>query len=276
MSNKILVIGLGQIGFSNAKYISSLGLDVDGYDVNPQAVKKALEAKVIKKEALDFRDYDYYIICVSTHDLKDSSLPSLSALNQVVTKIELEGKKNSLVGIDSTIPYGTTKMIAKFLENKFHVVHVPHRYYSKEEKEHGVKQLRVMGADSECCKEAGKHFYNKILKIPLHYVRSSGIAEVTKITENTYRYIQIAFAEQLKLLCNKENLNFDELRNSVNTKWNVDILEARDGINGHCLPKDCEMFSEFCMKNSIPDISIAAKNIDSTYRKNIKLPIVGQ
>jgi len=80
------------------------------------------------------------------------------------------------------------------------------------------------------------------LEIPMHSVSSIEVAELTKIIENSHRYLQIAFAEELYLYCQANNILFSELRDALNTKWNVEILEPRDGIGGHCLPKDTKMF----------------------------------
>jgi len=74
------------------------------------------------------------------------------------------------------------------------------------------------------------------LGIPLYPVSNIEIAEITKIAENAHRYLQIALAEDLYLYCQGNGINFQELRDALNTKWNVDILEPRDGIGGHCLP----------------------------------------
>ncbi|KAA2283661.1 hypothetical protein [Candidatus Nitrosocosmicus sp. SS] len=71
------------------------------------------------------------------------------------------------------------------------------------------------------------------------------VAEVTKIVENSHRYLQIAFAQELLLYCISNNISFTELREALNTKWNVDILEPRDGISGQDLPKDTKMFINY-------------------------------
>jgi UDP-N-acetyl-D-mannosaminuronate dehydrogenase len=72
----------------------------------------------------------------------------------------------------------------------------------------------------------------------MHACSSIEVAEMCKITENSHRYLQIAFAEDLKMLCAKIGMDFEELRAACNTKWNVDMPEAREGIGRHCLPKD--------------------------------------
>jgi UDP-N-acetyl-D-mannosaminuronate dehydrogenase len=84
--------------------------------------------------------------------------------------------------------------------------------------------------------------YSQSLEIPMHTVSTIEIAELTKIIENSHRYLQIAFAEELYLYCQANHILFTELRGALNTKWNVEILEPRRGIGGHCLPKDTKMF----------------------------------
>jgi len=103
------------------------------------------------------------------------------------------------------------------------------------------------------------------LGIPMHPVPEVEIAELTKIVENAHRYLQIAFAEDLYLYCQANNINFAELRDSLNTKWNVNILEPRDGIGGHCLPKDTKMFLN-SSKTMTSKIIEAAVKMDETYR----------
>ena len=100
----------------------------------------------------------------------------------------------------------------------------------------------------------------------MHPVPDIEIAELTKIIENAHRYLQIAFAEDLYLYCQANNINFAELRDSLNTKWNVNILEPREGIGGHCLPKDTKMFlnSSKSIKSKILE---AAIEVDNEYRR---------
>ncbi len=104
------------------------------------------------------------------------------------------------------------------------------------------------------------------LDILMHPVSSVEVAELTKIVENAHRYLQIAFAEELYLYCKSNGISFSELRESLNTKWNVEVLEPRDGIGGHCLPKDTRMFinSSNTIKSKILQ---AAMEIDEDYRE---------
>ncbi len=267
---KTLVIGLGQIGYSNAKYMTSKGLWVEGYDVSQQALHRALDDGVIKKIATDFVDYDFYIICISTHQQENMFMPDLNGIYEVAYYISKQGKPGALVGIDSTIPRGTSHKVNQILEHKQHVVHVPHRFYINEQKEHGVNQTRVIGSCNSCCMEKAQYFYGKLLEIPLFSVSSVDIAELSKIVENSYRFIEIAFAEELKIICDKINIDFNELRTAINTKWNINILEAQQGIGGHCLPKDSQMLLELSKDVIHSSVIEAAKKIDHQYRLHIE------
>jgi UDP-N-acetyl-D-mannosaminuronic acid dehydrogenase len=106
----------------------------------------------------------------------------------------------------------------------------------------------------------------KSLGIRMHPVPQVEIAEITKIAENAHRYLQIAFAEDLYLYCQANNINFAELRDALNTKWNVNILEPRDGIGGHCLPKDTKMFLQ-SSKSIRSKMLAAAMEVDGDYRR---------
>jgi UDP-N-acetyl-D-mannosaminuronic acid dehydrogenase len=327
--DKVLVIGLGQLGLPVAKYVKDRGFDVYGYDISTKALERAEKTAGIKK-AINFSGFDVYIICVSTHKQEDMFSPQIDGILSIVQdKISKEAKNGALVAIESTIPKGTSKKVFEMLNHRLHVAHAPHRWYALEEKEHGVNQLRVVGGVCDCCLRVAMQFYdgsekssfslspqssssNELesqsdievvptavggvgrvggaaeekedsaalslsrnegntdkktsLGIPMHPVPDIEIAELTKIIENAHRYLQIAFAEDLYLYCQANNINFAELRDSLNTKWNVNILEPREGIGGHCLPKDTKMFlnSSKSIKSKILE---AAIQIDEDYKK---------
>ena len=316
--NKILIVGLGQLGLPVAKYVKEKGFDdVYGYDISPKAIDRAEKTAGIKK-ATDFSDFDVYIVCVSTHKPEDMFSPYIEGLLSVVDRISKEAKREgALVSIESTIPRGTSNKVLEILGHRLHVAHAPHRWYALEEKEHGVNQLRVVGGVYDCCLEAAMQFYNgnssscvgsgsssddsrssictgnnsnsnsnnqdddeennnnsntnttitrRSLGIPMHPVSKIDIAEMTKTIENAHRYLQIAFAEDLYLYCQANNINFSELRDALNTKWNVNVLEPREGIGGHCLPKDTRMFLQ-SSKSIKSKILTAAVEVDQDYRR---------
>lgn len=265
----VLVIGLGEIGYNNAEYMTTHGLHVHGFDINPAAVKRAIEDQVIMAEAKDFIGYSHYIICISTHAPDNMFAPYQDGLFAIAQRLAKEGKSGALVGIDSTVPKGTSRRIAEVLKGRMHVVHVPHRYFGLEKMDHGVNQMRVIGAVDEQSMEKGKEFYGETLGIPLHEVKTVEVAELCKIVENSHRFLEIAFAEELKIICDGAGVDFVDLRNAINTKWNTKILEPRFGIGGHCLPKDSQMFLNFSKDRAESSIIEAAKLVDHMYRRHI-------
>jgi UDP-N-acetyl-D-mannosaminuronic acid dehydrogenase len=288
--NKVVVIGLGQLGLPVAKFVKEKGFDAYGYDINEKAMQVAESNYGIKK-ANNFKDFDVLIVCVATHRPDDMFSPQTDSIMSVMEKISREAKTGALISIESTIPKGTSKKVFEKVDHRLHVVHAPHRWYALEEQIHGVNQLRIIGGVSNCCLQHGLNFYNgkrsemknqdnvtsseviKVdtlsLSIPMHPVSSIEVAELTKIIENSHRYLQIAFAEELYLYCKSNNISFTELRDSLNTKWNVEILEPRDGIGGHCLPKDTKMFinSSNTLKSKILQTAI---EIDESYKEYIQ------
>src|ERR671929_1931922 len=158
--NKILVVGLGQLGLPVAKYVKEKGFDdVYGYDISPTAMDQAEKTAGIKK-ATDFSDFDVYILCVSTHKPDDIFSPQIDGLLSIADRISAEAKSGALVSIESTIPKGTSKKVFEKLNHRLHVVHAPHRWYALEEEIHGVNQLRIIGGVSNCCLQYGMSFYD--------------------------------------------------------------------------------------------------------------------
>ncbi|NOJ30263.1 MAG: hypothetical protein DA328_08870 [Nitrososphaeraceae archaeon] len=315
--NRVIIIGLGQLGLPVARYAKQKGFDVYGYDISPRAMERAEQLAGIKRSA-NFKDFDVYVICVSTHKPEDIFSPQIDGLISIAKKISYEARDGALVSIESTIPKGTSRTIFELLGHRLHVVHAPHRWYALEEERYGVNQPRVIGGVCECCLRIGTQFYdgrimkpseqitqtidenksltqcectvknddkdkdldndqveisnitrsnnNSSLEIPMHAVSKIEIAELTKIVENSHRFLQISFAEDLYLYCQKNEISFSELRDALNTKWNVEILEPRDGIGGHCLPKDTKMFLQ-SSKTIKSKIIQAAMEVDEEYKR---------
>ena len=262
---KVCVIGLGQIGFPVAQYCEVKGLEVYGYDINPKTVENAVATRKFKATTNwgEIPGVDAYVVCVTTSQTPEG--PDLSPVFDVCKKIgETTTKPNTLVAIESTIIPGTSKKIFEtYFKRRLLLVHAPHRYWADEPEKHGVNQLRVMGAVNEESLKTGLEFYQETLGIPMHVCSSVEVAEMCKIAENSHRYLQIAFAEDLKMMCAKIGINFEELRAACNTKWNVDIPEARDGIGRHCLPKDIRYVTSIA-----PSILLeSAITVDKKYRE---------
>lgn len=265
---KVCILGLGEVGLPTAKYVKRKGMQVFGHDIKQEAVEKAKKHGI--KASTNWQEIpvsEVYVICVYA-GLKNAN-PDFSSIYDVSEKIYKKNlppsSKTPLVSIESTVMPGLCrKLYEEIFKKRVKLVHVPHRYFAGDPIRHGVKQFRVFGAmDDESFKE-GWNFYNKSLGIPLHKVSSIEIAEMSKITEQTYRYIQIAFAEELKIVCDKLGMDFNEVRDACNTKWNIEIPEARDGIGGHCLPKDTRYFALLAQKAKLVDDALL---VDEIYRK---------
>ncbi|RLI32038.1 hypothetical protein DRO51_02680 [Candidatus Bathyarchaeota archaeon] len=256
----VCVVGLGTVGLPTAMYIKRKGFRVYGYDVLDVKVRGL---KVTSNWDDVPRDVDIYVICVST-GLDVNQQPDLKSIYDVCERIK-QKNPDSLVCIESTIPVGTCKSITEKFNLK-KIAHCPHRYWREDPKRHGVKQLRVLGAVNSEALNLAKNFYSK-LGIPTYIVSKVEVAELCKIIENTYRFVQIAFAEELRMFCESLGLNFEEVRNACNTKWNIEILEARYGIGGECLPKDTRYSLSIAKSLGLSlDIVEAALRSDDRYK----------
>jgi nucleotide sugar dehydrogenase len=252
------VVGLGTVGLPTALHVSNF-FDAIGYDINQKAVEDAL------RFGLDstFRKMpfaDIYVVAVST-GINDDNSADMSSISNVFAKIS-DLNPEALVCVESTVTYGTCRRLAEEFTLK-NIVHCPHRYWSGDTLNYGVVQTRVFGALSGECFETGRKFYEK-LNVPLYGVSSIEVAEMSKVVENAYRFTQIAFAEEIKIICDNCGFSFEELRYACNTKWNINILEAKDGIGGHCLPKDIRyLWSIFK-----PPLLSGAIQADEAYKKH--------
>lgn len=226
---KIWLVGLGKISLAVATYVSKY-FPVIGYDISEKAIALASEKNINASNNLEFADT--YIITVNTYFRNNA--PDMSAIESCCGKIS-EINKNALVCFESTLFVGTARKMASKFGLRYITV-VPHRWWEEDQEKHGVKQLRVIGALNQESMEKAWAFY-QALEIPLHQVSSLELAEATKIAENAHRYVQIAFVEELRLIAFKADLPFDEWREAINTKWNVNLPEARAGIGKNAFLK---------------------------------------
>lgn len=261
-ATKVCVIGLGNVGYPTASHLRKCGFSVCGYDVDRKKIMNVNPFLALSKWS-EVPECDVYVVCVNTN-WKNGN-PDMSNIFDVCNKIASKSDEKPLVSIESTVSIGTCRKVAELFDDVY-LVHVPHRFWSKEPDKHGVKQLRVIGALNQESLDKGMKFY-EALGVPLHPVSNLETAEIVKIAENAYRFVQIAFAEQLRLICEENNMLFAEVRAAANTKWNVELLEARDGIGGDCLPKDVK----FLMSLKETPLLKGAIEADKQYIKYIRL-----
>lgn len=259
----ICVMGIGTVGFPTALHINKYH-KVYSYDIDPAKVRTANSYFFATTEWAEIPKADVYVVCVNTWF--QSSLSDMSVVQDVSKKISERSTPETLVSIESTVTIGTTQKIYKEIFNKQVLLsYCPHRYWGEDPVYHGVKQLRVLGAVEANSLERAKGFY-KSIKVPVFVVSSVETAEASKLVENSNRFVQIAFVEELKTICEENNLNFTELREACNTKWNIDLLEARDGIGGHCLQKDIRFLISFARKAKLLKGAVFA---DEEYKRRI-------
>lgn len=238
----ITIIGLGEIGGNIFREIAkTTGKEnVFGVDINDKILEEfTKEGYKVGKNA---PQSDVYIIAVYLTD----------QVVEVIQKLDLS--KTPLISIESTILPGTSKKVLEWKsknKKEFDYVLFPHRF-NPNDPAHFVFNLdRVIGAENERALRRGIDFFSKFMDNKLMHAYSLEVVELAKPVENAYRFMEIAIAEQLKMSCEKKGINFNELRDAASTKWNIKILEARNGIEGKCLPKDIQLINNFFEDNEL-------------------------
>ncbi|MBS7623342.1 hypothetical protein KEJ39_06680 [Candidatus Bathyarchaeota archaeon] len=269
--NPVCVVGLGTVGLPTAAYLQSVGYDVFGYDISPRALERAKTQIRVGDFSEIPSDSKIFVICVSTTCVEDK--PVVTNVYDACSKVA-DGFDPRLVVIESTVPVGTCRDIYQsILDSRVNLAHVPHRYWPEDPLRHGVPQLRVAGAVNVESSIITRDFYADA-GIPVFQVDPIEIAEMSKIVENAYRYVQIAFTEELKLICDRNNINFRTLRHACNTKWNVELPEARTGIGGTCLPKDIRYLIHAARSKGLqPDILLSAIQANKKYVEQLVQPL---
>lgn len=256
---KVCVLGLGNIGLPVSKHISRF-YPTTGYDVRQEAVDRASADGI--SAFPDLVNDDIYVVAVGTWFRNGS--PDMSAVDECCRLIA-DKNSNALVCFESTLSVGTSRKMARKHGLKSVAV-CPHRWWKDDQLNHGVVQPRVIGYLNDQSRRSASEFY-ATLKIPVHEVSSLEVAEMTKIVENSDRYLQIAFAEELKRIADSNGVSFEEIREACNTKWNVDILKAEKGIGGECLPKDIQYLLALCREEA--PLLAGAIEADARYIKSL-------
>ena len=261
MGLKVVIMGLGYIGLPTAALIASKGIKVHGVDINEKIVKtinkggvhivepdlEGLVTHVVKKGYLKAdtqpQSADVFLIAVPT-PFKDGYKPDLSYVESAIKMIMPYLKEGNLVIIESTSPIGTTERMYEFivkerpeLKGKFFMAYCPERVLPGKilyELEHNDRVIG--GINPESTKKA-KEFYALFVKGELHET-DARTAEMCKLVENAYRDVNIAFANELSLICEKAGINVWELIKLANKHPRVNILQPGVGVGGHCIAVD--------------------------------------
>ncbi len=266
---KIAVVGLGYVGVPVAAAFADAGFDVVGIDIEPakvEAIKNGrspLEgeepglAELVARAASSGRlrasgsysecdDAEFVIVAVETPIDDVTHDPQFRALRSALSALGPHLKRGAIVSIESTVAPGTISGLVKpVLEKRsgmregrgFHVVHCPERVTSGKLLHNLYNLDRVLGGRSPKAMRAAVAVYEKILKGTIH-VTDWITAEISKTAENAYWDVQLAFANELALICEELGANAYRVRELVNTSPYRAVLVPGTGVGGHCIPKD--------------------------------------
>lgn len=255
------MIGLGYIGLPTAALIAKNKIIVHGVDTNPQVVETINEGKIhIVEPSLDQAvasavakgflkaattpiEASTYLIVVPT-PFKAKNEPDISFVEAATKAIIPLLKENDLYIIESTSPIGTTEKMMRYiyterpeLKDKLHIAYCPERVLPGNVMYELVNNDRVIGGVNEAATQKAIEFYKQFVKGELHSTNAR-TAEMCKLTENSSRDVQIAFANELSLICDKADINVWELIRLANKHPRVNILQPGCGVGGHCIAVD--------------------------------------
>lgn len=258
---KACFMGLGYIGLPTAIISSQHGINVCGVDINPDVVEKTNKGLLhiiepglgeLLKEAVESghltasttpEESDVYLIVVPT-PFKENHEPDISYVESATRMVLPYLKDGDLYIIESTSPVGTTEKMADIifserpeLKGKIHIAYCPERVLPGNVIYELVHNDRVIGGIDEESSIAAANFYAQFVKGQLHKTNSR-TAEMCKLVENSSRDAQIAFANELSMICEKANINVWELINLANKHPRVNILQPGCGVGGHCIAVD--------------------------------------
>ena len=254
-------MGLGYIGLPTAIIAAKNGVDVVGVDINKNVVEttnkgvlhiiepgmEQLLQEVIAsgkfKAYTEPQECDAYFIVVPT-PFKGDHEPDISYVEAATRMVLPLLKANDLFVIESTSPVGTTEKMMSLiyetrpeLKDKIFIAYCPERVLPGNVIFELENNDRVIGGVNEASTEKAKEFYQIFVKGALHSTNSR-TAEMCKLTENSSRDVQIAFANELSIICDKAGINVWELIDLANKHPRVNILRPGCGVGGHCIAVD--------------------------------------
>lgn len=270
---RISVHGLGYIGLPTAAILASSGYNVVGIDIEPSVVDSVnlgqshivepglgdLLNKVVTEKSLvastDATQADIHIIAVPTplmvtnENLKE---PDISYIEAVCYSLASKLNPGNLIIIESTSPIGTTERMCKILAEQrkdlifpdtspadadINIAYCPERVLPGKTLKELVENDRIIGGISTSCAEMAQQFYQTFVNGAC-ICTNARTAEMAKLTENASRDNQIAFANELSLICDQLDINVWELITLANRHPRVNILNPGPGVGGHCIAVD--------------------------------------
>jgi UDP-N-acetyl-D-mannosaminuronic acid dehydrogenase len=259
---KICVMGLGYIGLPTASLLGTKGFKVHGVDVSDKVVDTIKDGRIhIVEPDLDILvksavgsgnlqvglepvEADIFILAVPTPFRADQSA-DLSCIEDATRRIAPFVKPGNLVILESTSPVGTTEeVVGGILEQQgfdissdVYVAHCPERVLPGRILTELVENDRIVGGISEASTEKAVEFYQTFVRGEV-LATTARTAEMAKLTENAFRDVNIAFANELSLICDAEHINVWEMIRLANRHPRVNILNPGPGVGGHCIAVD--------------------------------------
>jgi UDP-N-acetyl-D-mannosaminuronic acid dehydrogenase len=267
--NTISVIGLGYIGLPTAAAFASRQKKVVGVDINQHAVetinrgaihivepdldtlvKQAVEGGFLRAVTQP-EPADAFLIAVPTPFMGDH-LPDMKYVESAARSLAPVLKKGDLIILESTSPVGATEQMAAWLAEvrpdlsfpqqageraDINIAYCPERVLPGQVMVELIKNDRVIGGMTSVCSQRASDLYNIFLKGEC-VVTNSRTAEMCKLTENSFRDVNIAFANELSLICDAQGINVWELISLANRHPRVNILQPGPGVGGHCIAVD--------------------------------------
>lgn len=258
---KACFMGLGYIGLPTAIIAAKHGIEIAGVDINEKVVETTNQGKLhiiepgmeeLLQEVIasgHFKAFtkpqpaDAYFMVVPT-PFKGDHEPDTSYVESATRMVLPLLKEGDLYVIESTSPVGTTDYMANLifterpeLKDKIYIAYCPERVLPGNVIFELVNNDRVIGGMNEASTQKAMEFYSQFVKGKLHATNCK-TAEMCKLTENSSRDVQIAFANELSLICDKAGINVWELIELANKHPRVNILQPGCGVGGHCIAVD--------------------------------------
>jgi len=269
------VIGLGYIGLPTASLLATKGFKVHGVDVNPKVVETISrgdihiyepDLDILVKSAVHSGNFtaskepiasDVYIIAVPT-PFQNNHNPDISYVESAIRSLAPHLKPGNLIILESTSPVGTTEKIGEWLtqlrpdlkipsrskpmsvssdSEPIRISHCPERVLPGQILKELVDNDRIVGGVDPASTDKARIFYEQFVNGTIH-ATDARTAELAKLTENAFRDVNIAFANELSLICDKLEVNVWNLIKLANYHPRVNILQPGPGVGGHCIAVD--------------------------------------
>lgn len=265
----LCVVGLGYIGLPTAATFAANGIKVTGVDVNPHAINMINQGKVhivepdldaLVKKVVEQGNFiatetpvsaDAFIVAVPT-PFKENNEPDLKYIEAASKALALFLKPGSLVILESTSPVGATEQMSAWLsearpdlsfpqdageDSDIMIAHCPERVLPGKVLEELISNDRIVGGMTTRCSQAACDLYATFVQGQC-LTTNARTAEMCKLTENSFRDVNIAFANELSIICDKLDINVWELISLANHHPRVNILQPGPGVGGHCIAVD--------------------------------------